>query len=95
LPTAVSISDPGPLSNSIVAALRNSSISNHTRHQFAFCRQKVMEDEASHSSWRSRRTSRAISSRSGPETLIEADASDPSSASNAVSALHDLWRRIA
>ncbi len=92
LPTAVSISDPGTFANSIVAALNNSGYfdvlkaTNDPREADRLLAQGkvsfVVEIPTNFS--------RDLVRGAQPELLIRADATDPASSSNAVSALGEL-----
>lgn len=92
LPTAVSISDPGTFANSIVAALRNSGyfdVIAATNDPNA-ARRLLAEDKVSFVVEIPANFSRDLVRGAQPELLIEADATDPASASNAVGALGDI-----
>jgi ABC-2 type transport system permease protein len=92
LPTAVSISDPGTFANSIVAALNNSgyfAVVSATNDPVA-ARRLLAEDKVSFVVEIPANFSRDVVRGASPELLIEADASDPASASNAVGALGDI-----
>jgi len=92
LPTVVSISDPGTLSNSITAALANSSY-------FDVIKATNSPDEA-HRMLEDGSTSfvldipvnfsRDIARGARPQLLVEADATDPATSSNAIGALAEL-----
>jgi len=92
LPTAVSISDPGTFSNSIVAALRNSEYFEikHATNSPVIARQLLEEGSVAFVVEIPTNFSRDLIKGAQPELLIQADASDPSSASNAVGALQQL-----
>ncbi len=92
LPTAVSISDPGRFSNSIVAALRTSEYFSieHATNSPAAARQMLEDGSVSFVVEIPANFSRDLIKGAKPELLIQADASDPSSASNAVGALQQL-----
>jgi ABC-2 type transport system permease protein len=93
LPTAVSISDPGRFSNSIVAALRTSEYFSieHATNSPSVARRMLEDGTVNFVVEIPANFSRAISSRArGPRSLCKADASDPASASNAVGALQQL-----
>ncbi|MEJ0043057.1 MAG: ABC transporter permease [Rhizomicrobium sp.] len=92
LPTAVSISDPGTFSNSIVAALRNSSyfdVVNATNSP-EVARRLLAEGRVSFVVEIPTNFSRDLVRGAQPELLIQADATDPASSSNAVGALGDI-----
>ena len=92
LPTVVLISDPGPFSDSIVSALANSSY-------FAVVKATHSPDEA-HRMLEEGSTSfvvdipvnfgRDLLRGANPALLVEADATDPATASNAIGALSEL-----
>jgi len=92
LPTAVSISDPGTFANSIVAALRNSGYFEivSATNDPAAARRLLAEDKVSFVVEIPTNFSRDVVRGAQPELLIEADATDPASASNAVGALGDI-----
>jgi ABC-2 type transport system permease protein len=92
LPTAVSISDPGQFSNSIVAALRSSdyfAITEATNSP-AVARRLLEDGSVSFVVEIPANFSRDLIKGARPEMLIQADASDPAAASNAVGALQQL-----
>ncbi|HJW42762.1 MAG TPA: ABC transporter permease [Rhizomicrobium sp.] len=92
LPTAVAIDDPGTFSNSIVAALNNSGyfdVVSATNDPVA-ARRLLAEDKVSFVVEIPANFSRDVVRGASPELLIEADATDPASASNAVGALGDI-----
>jgi ABC-2 type transport system permease protein len=89
LPAAVAISDPGPFSNSIVAALANSGyyeVKLATNSPDA-ARRMLAEGQVSFVVEIPANFSRDIVRGAQPTLLIEADATDPASASNAVGAV--------
>jgi len=92
LPTAVSISDPGTFSNSIVAALDNSGyfavVSATNSPDVA--RRLLAEGKVSFVVEIPANFSRDIVRGANPELLIQADATDPASSSNAVGALGEI-----
>ncbi|MEI9990348.1 MAG: ABC transporter permease [Rhizomicrobium sp.] len=92
LPTAVSILDPGTFANSIVAALRNSGYFEVVRatNDPNAARRLLAEDKVSFVVEIPTNFSRDLVRGAQPELLIEADATDPSSASNAVGALGEI-----
>jgi ABC-2 type transport system permease protein len=92
LPTAVSISDPGTFSNSIVAALNNSgyfAVVSATNSPEA-ARRLLAEGKVSFVVEIPTNFSRDIVRGANPELLIQADATDPASSSNAVGALGEI-----
>jgi ABC-2 type transport system permease protein len=92
LPTAVAIDDPGTFSNSIIAALNNSGyfdVVSATNDPVA-ARRLLEEDKVSFVVEIPANFSRDVVRGASPELLIEADATDPASASNAVGALGDI-----
>ena len=92
LPTVVSISDPGPFSDSITSALANSGY-------FDIVRATHSPDEA-HRMLDEGRTSfvvdipvnfnRDLVRGANPELLVEADATDPATSSNAIGAISEI-----
>ncbi|MEJ0044681.1 MAG: ABC transporter permease [Rhizomicrobium sp.] len=92
LPTAVSILDPGTFANSIVAALRNSGYFDIVRatDDPVVARRLLAEDKVSFVVEIPVNFSRDLVRGAHPELLIEADATDPASASNAVGALGEI-----
>jgi ABC-2 type transport system permease protein len=92
LPTAVSISDPGTFANSIVAALNNSGYFDviEATNDPQAARRLLAEDKVSFVVEIPANFSRDLVRGAQPELLIEADASDPASASNAVGALGEI-----
>jgi ABC-2 type transport system permease protein len=92
LPTAVSISDPGTFSNSIVAALRNSSYFDvvEATNSPETARRLLAEGKVSFVVEIPANFSRDLVRGANPELLIQADATDPASSSNAVAALGEL-----
>jgi ABC-2 type transport system permease protein len=92
LPAAVSISDPGPFADAIVAALRNSDyfdIVEATNDPEA-ARRLLAEDKVSFVVEIPANFSRDLVRGAQPELLIEADATDPASSSNAVGAVAQI-----
>jgi len=92
LPAAVSISDPGRFSNSIVAALRTSDYFSieHATNSPAVARRLLEDGSVSFVIEIPANFSRDLIKGAKPQLLIEADASDPASASNAVGAISEL-----
>jgi ABC-2 type transport system permease protein len=92
LPTAVSISDPGTFSNSIVAALRNSNYFDvvEATNSPETARRLLAEGKVSFVVEIPANFSRDLVRGANPELLIQADATDPASSSNAVGALGEL-----
>ena len=92
LPTAVSISDPGVFSDSIVSALANSGYFDivEATNSPAIAKRLLGEGKVSFVVEIPANFSRDLIRGARPQLLIEADASDPSSASNAVGALGEL-----
>ncbi len=92
LPTAVAILDPGTFSNAIVAALNNSGYFDVVRatDDPKEAHRLLAEDKVSFVVEIPTNFSRDLVRGAGPELLIEADASDPASASNAVGALGEI-----
>jgi len=92
LPTAVTIADPGTFANSIVAALRSSGYFDviAATNDPAVARRLLAEDKVSFVVEIPANFSRDLVRGAQPELLIEADASDPASSSNAVGALGDI-----
>jgi len=92
LPTVVSISDPGPFSDSITSALANSGYFNVVKATHSPDEAHRMLDEG--------RTSfvvdipvnfnRDLVRGANPELLVEADATDPATASNAIGAISEI-----
>jgi ABC-2 type transport system permease protein len=92
LPTAVSISDPGPMSDSIVAALVNSGYYKivEATNSPVRARQLLAEDRVSFVVEIPPNFSRDLVRGANPELLVEADATDPAASSNAIGALADI-----
>jgi ABC-2 type transport system permease protein len=92
LPTAVSISDPGPLSDSIVSALVNSGYYKiiEATNSPARARQLLAQDRVSFVVEIPPNFSRDLVRGADPELLVEADATDPAASSNAIGALSDI-----
>ncbi len=92
LPTAVSISDPGVFSDSIVSALANSGYFDivQATNSPTVAKRLLAEGKVSFVVEIPANFSRDLVRGARPQLLIEADASDPSSASNAVGALGEL-----
>jgi ABC-2 type transport system permease protein len=85
LPTAVSISDPGVYSDSIVAALQNSSY-------FEIARNLLREGTASFAVEIPANFSRDLVRGANPSLLVESDATDPAAGSQATAALSQLFQ---
>jgi len=92
LPTAVSIADPGTFANSIVAALNNSGYFDvvQATNSPAVARRLLAEGKVSFVVEIPANFSRDLVRGANPELLIQADATDPASSSNAVGALGDI-----
>jgi ABC-2 type transport system permease protein len=92
LATAVAISDPGPFSDSIVAALGNSSYFNVAKatNSPAEARRMLAEGRVSFVVDIPVNFSRDLVRGAGPSLLIEADATDPAASSYAVAAIPGL-----
>lgn len=92
LPTAVSISDPGVFSDSIVSALANSGYFEivEATNSPAVAKRLLGEGKVSFVVEIPANFSRDLIRGARPQLLIEADASDPASASNAVASLGEL-----
>jgi ABC-2 type transport system permease protein len=92
LPTAVSISDPGTFSNSIVAALNNSAYFDvvQATNSPAVAHRLLAEGKVSFVVEIPANFSRDLVRGAHPELLIQADATDPASSSNAVGALGEV-----
>ncbi|MGZ6007071.1 MAG: ABC transporter permease, partial [Rhizomicrobium sp.] len=92
LPAAVAISDPGTFSDSIVAALANSGYYDIklATNSPAEARRMLAEGEVSFVVEIPANFSRDIVRGAQPTLLVEADATDPASASNAVGALGNI-----
>jgi len=92
LATVVSISDPGPFSNSIVAALANSSYFDVVKatNSPAEARRMLAEGTASFAVEIPPNFSRDLVRGAQPELLVEADATDPAAGSYALAALPNL-----
>ncbi|MBS0470203.1 MAG: ABC transporter permease [Proteobacteria bacterium] len=92
LPAAVTIADPGPFADSIVAALRNSDyfdIVEATNDPQA-ARRLLAEDKVSFVVEIPVNFSRDLVRGAQPQLLVEADATDPASSSNAVGAIAQI-----
>jgi len=89
LPAAVAISDPGTFSDSIVAALANSGYYDIrlATNSPAKARTMLAEGEVSFVVEIPANFSRDLVRGAKPSLLVEADATDPASASNAVGAI--------
>ncbi len=92
LATVVSVADPGPLANSFVAALNNSSYFDIVKatNSPAEARTMLAEGTASFAIEIPANFSRDLVRGAHPEILIEADATDPAAASYALSAAQGL-----
>lgn len=93
LPTAISISDPGTFSNSIVAALQNSSYFDVVKatNSPAVARQLLAEGKVSFVVEIPANFSRDLVRGATPALLVELDATDPASGSQATAALDQLF----
>ena len=92
LPTAIVVGDPGPLSRSVVAALENSSyfrVTTETENPVA-ARRLLQEGRVTFVVEIPVNFTRDIVRGSAPDLLIEADATDPAAAANALSAFNGL-----
>src|SRR5258706_8967464 len=89
LPAAVAISDPGTFSNSIVAALSNSGYYDIrlATNSPTKARRMLAEGEVSFVVEIPANFSRDLVRGAQPSLLIEADATDPASSSNAIGAI--------
>ncbi len=92
LPTVVSISDPGPFSDSITSALANSGYFDVIKATNSPEEAHRLLDEGSTSFVVDipANFSRDLLRGSSPQLLVEADATDPATASNAIGALSEL-----
>jgi ABC-2 type transport system permease protein len=92
LPTVVSISDPGPLADSITAALANSTYFHVIKATNSPDEAHRMLEEGSTSFVLDIPVnfSRDIARGARPQLLVEADATDPATSSNAIGALSEL-----
>ena len=92
LPAAVSISDPGTFSNSIVAALNNSGYFDvvAATNSPEVARRMLAEGKVAFVVEIPANFSRDLVRGAHPELLIQADATDPASSSNAVGALGEI-----
>jgi ABC-2 type transport system permease protein len=93
LPAAVSISDPGTMSDSIVAALQNSSYFEIVKatNSPAAARRLLDEGEVSFVVEIPANFSRDLVKGAQPSLLVESDATDPAAGSNATAALSQLF----
>jgi ABC-2 type transport system permease protein len=93
LPTAVSISDPGTFSDSIVAALQNSSYFDIVKatNSPEVARQMLAEGDVSFVVEIPANFSRDLIRGANPSLLVESDATDPASGSQATAALDQLF----
>jgi ABC-2 type transport system permease protein len=93
LPTAVSISDPGVYSDSIVAALENSSYFEVVKatNSPEVARQLLNEGQVSFVVEIPANFSRDLVKGARPSLLVESDATDPAAGSNATAALSQLF----
>jgi ABC-2 type transport system permease protein len=92
LPTVVTVSDPGPLSDSVVAALENSTYFDVVKATQSPDEAHRMLDEGTTSFVVAIPVnfSRDIARGANPELLVEADATDPATSSNAIGAFTEL-----
>jgi len=92
LPTVVSISDPGPLSDSITAALANSTYFHVVKATNSpdEAHRLLEEGSASFVLDIPVNFSRDIARGARPQLLVEADATDPATSSNAIGALSEI-----
>ena len=92
LTTVVSIADPGPFANSIVAALKNSDYFDivAATNSPVEARKRLARGEASFAVEIPVGFSRDLIRGAKPQVLVEADATDPSAGSYAISALPGL-----
>jgi ABC-2 type transport system permease protein len=92
LATVVSISDPGPFSDSIVAALANSSYFDIVKatNSPAEARRMLAEGNASFAIEIPPNFSRDLVRGARPSLLVEADATDPAAGSYAIAAIPNL-----
>ncbi|HVV65469.1 MAG TPA: ABC transporter permease [Rhizomicrobium sp.] len=93
LPTAVSISDPGVFADSIVAALQNSSYFDvvEATHSPKIARQLLAQGDVSFVVEIPANFSRDLVRGASPSLLVESDATDPASGSQATAALSQLF----
>jgi ABC-2 type transport system permease protein len=93
LPTAVSISDPGTFSDSIVAALANSSYFEIVKatNSPSEARRMLDEGDVSFVVEIPANFSRDLVRGARPALLVESDATDPAAGSNATAALSELF----
>lgn len=93
LPTAVSISDPGIYSDSVVAALQNSSYFEIVKatNSPAVARALLDEGDVSFVVEIPANFSRDLIKGTWPSLLVESDATDPAAGSNATAALSRLF----
>jgi ABC-2 type transport system permease protein len=92
LPTAIVVSDPGPIANSIIAGLNNSSyfaIVKATGSR-AEARQMLAENRVAFAIEIPANFSRDLVRGAAPNLLVEADATDPAAGSYATSAILGL-----
>ncbi|HVU21466.1 MAG TPA: ABC transporter permease [Rhizomicrobium sp.] len=94
LPTAVSISDPGVYSDSIVAALQNSSYFEIVKatNSPEVARNLLREGTASFAVEIPANFSRDLVRGANPSLLVESDATDPAAGSQATAALSQLFQ---
>jgi ABC-2 type transport system permease protein len=92
LPTAISISDPGTFADSLTAALQNSGYFRivEATNSPAEARRLLQQGDVSFVVDIPVNFSRDLVRGAQPQLLIEADATDPSSASNAIATLDEL-----
>jgi len=93
LPTAVSIADPGTFSDSIVAALENSSYFEVVKatNSTTAARRMLDEGQVSFVVEIPANFSRDLVRGARPQLLVESDATDPAAGSNATGALPQLF----
>jgi len=92
LPTVISVADPGPFANSIVAALRNSTYFRvvEETNDPKVARRMLQEDRVSFAVEIPVNFTHDIVRGSPPDLLIEADATDPAAGSFALAAFNNL-----
>jgi len=90
LPTVVSISDPGPFSDSITSALANSGYFDIVRATHSPDEAHRMLDEGRTSFVVDIPVNRDLVRGANPELLVEADATDPATSSNAIGAISEI-----
>ena len=92
LATVVSVADPGPMANSLVAAMNNSSYFDIVKatQSPSEARTMLAEGRASFAVMIPPNFSRDVVRGAAPEVLIEADATDPAAGSYAIAAMNGL-----